>query len=97
MSIDNLDIVKRLIVEKEGGLVEFKETTGQLERGMESLCAFLNGNGGTVLFGVNDKGKIIGQDVSDKTKRDIADAINRLEPVAAVHISYAPLPDSEKK
>lgn len=97
MSIDNLDIVKRLIAEKEGGLVEFKETTGQLERGMETLCAFLNGNGGTVLFGVNDKGKIIGQDVSDKTKRDIADAINRLEPVAAVQISYAPIPDSEKK
>ena len=97
MSIDNLDIVKQLIAEKENGHVEFKETTGQLERGMETLCAFLNGEGGTVLFGVNDKGKIIGQDVSDKTKRDIADAINRLEPVTAVHISYAPLQNSEKK
>ena len=97
MSIDNLDIVKRLIAEKECGRVEFKETTGQLERGMETLCAFLNGEGGTVLFGVTDKEKIIGQDVSDKTKRDIADAINRLEPVAMVQISYAPLPDSEKK
>ena len=97
MSIDNLDIVKRLIAEKECGRVEFKETTGQLERGMETLCAFLNGEGGTVLFGVTDKEKIIGQDVSDKTKRDIADAINRLEPVAMLQISYAPLPDSEKK
>lgn len=97
MIIEDLDIVKRLIAEKEGGLVEFKETTGQLERGMETLCAFLNGNGGTMLFGVNDKGKIIGQDVSDKTKRDMAEAINRLEPVAMVQISYAPLPDSEKK
>lgn len=97
MIIEDLNIVKRLIAEKEGGLVEFKETTGQLERGMETLCAFLNGNGGTVLFGVNDKGKIIGQEVSDKTKRDIAEAINRLEPVAVVQISYAPLPDSEKK
>ena len=97
MIIENLDIVKRLIDEKENGQVEFKETTGQLERGMETLCAFLNGNGGTVLFGVNDKGKIIGQEVSDKTKRDMAEAINRLEPVAMVRISYAPLPDSEKK
>ena len=96
MSIDNLDIVKGLIAEKECGRVEFKETTGQLERGMETLCAFLNGEGGTVLFGVTDKGKIIGQDVSDKTRRDIADAINRLEPVAMVQISYVPLPDSEK-
>lgn len=97
MIIEDLDIVKRLIAEKEGRLVEFKETTGQLERSMETLCAFLNGNGGTVLFGVNDNGKIIGQDVSDKTKRDMAEAINRLEPVAMVQISYAPLPDSEKK
>jgi ATP-dependent DNA helicase RecG len=97
MSIDNLDTVKQLIAGKECGRVEFKETTGQLERGMETLCAFLNGEGGTVLFGVTDKGKIIGQEVSDKTRRDIAEAINRLEPVAMVQISYAPLPDSEKK
>lgn len=97
MGIDNLNIVEVLTAEKESGRVEFKETTGQLERGMETLCAFLNGEGGTVLFGVNDKGKIIGQEVSDKTKRDIADAINRLEPVAAVQISYAPIPNSEKK
>ena len=90
MSIDNLDIIKRLIAEKECGRVEFKETTGQLERGMETLCAFLNGEGGTVLFGVTDKGKIIGQDVSDKTKRDIADAIRRIEPFATVEVSYTP-------
>lgn len=67
MIIENLDIVKRLIDEKENGQVEFKETTGQLERGMETLCAFLNGNGGTVLFGVNDKGKIIGSERQDQT------------------------------
>ena len=97
MSIDNLETAKRLIAEKEHSQVEFKETTGQLERGMETVCAFLNGEGGTVLFGVTDKGKIIGQDVSDRTRRDIAEAVNRLEPVADVHISYVPLPDCEKK
>ena len=37
MNIDNLDIVKQLITGKESGQVEFKETTGQLERGMETL------------------------------------------------------------
>ena len=81
---------------KENGQVEFKETTGQLERGMETLCAFLNGEGGTVLFGVTDKGKIIGQDVSDKTKRDIADAIRRIEPFATVEVSYTEIPDTGK-
>lgn len=43
MSIDNLDIVKELIAGAESDTVEFKETTGQLERGVETLCAFLNG------------------------------------------------------
>ncbi len=43
MSIDTLDIVKELIADTENGRLEFKETTGQLERAMETLCAFLNG------------------------------------------------------
>lgn len=85
MKIDNLEILNGLIAGAEGETVEFKETTGQLERGMETLCAFLNGTGGTVLFGVTDKGKIIGQEVSDKTKRDIAETIrdesSRLRPL----------------
>ena len=97
MNIDNLDIVKQLIADKENGQVEFKETTGQLERGMETLCAFLNGEGGTVLFGVTDKGKIIGQEVSDKTKRDIAEAISRIEPSAFIQVFYVPVPENEKK
>lgn len=46
MNIDNLDIVAELITKKENEQVEFKETTGQLERGMETLCAFLNREGG---------------------------------------------------
>jgi predicted HTH transcriptional regulator len=53
MKIDNLEILNGLIAGAEGGTVEFKETTGQLERGIETLCAFLNGTGGTVLFGVS--------------------------------------------
>ena len=58
METDNLSIIQNLIAGKEGGKVEFKQTTGQLERGMETLCAFLNGEGGTVLFGVKDNGKM---------------------------------------
>lgn len=97
MKIDDLEVIKRLIAQTENEQVEFKETTGQLERGMETLCAFLNGEGGTVLFGVTDKGKMIGQDVADATKRGIADAINRLEPTATVQVSYISLPDNNKK
>ncbi len=76
--------------------MEFKESTGQLDRGMETLCAFLNGNGGTVLFGVTDKGQIIGQEISDKTKRDIAEAIRRIEPSAPVEVTYIEIPETNK-
>lgn len=88
--------IKKLTCRMETGQVEFKETTGQLERGMETLCAFLNGTGGTVLFGVNDKGKIIGQEVCDKTKRDIAEAIRRIEPFASIEVSYTAISDTNK-
>ncbi len=96
MNIDSFDRVKELITQSESDSIEFKETTGQLERGMETLCAFLNGSGGIILFGVNDKGKVIGQELGDKTKRDIAEAIRRIEPFAKVDVSYINIPDSKK-
>ena len=61
MNITNIDDIRKLASGDEGGRTEYKLITGQLERGMETLCAFLNGEGGTVLFGVADNGKIIGQ------------------------------------
>lgn len=96
MKINNLEDIRRLIVQNENEQVEFKETTGQLERGMETLCAFLNGTGGTLLFGITDKGKIIGQEVADSTKRNIAEAISRLEPLSEIQVSYIALLDSDK-
>ena len=98
MELETLDNIKGLIAsDTETDKIEFKETTGQLERGMETLCAFLNGEGGTVLFGVTDKGKVTGQDVAGKTKETIGEAISRLEPNASVQVFYVPIPDSEKK
>ena len=97
METDNLNIIQNLVADKEGGKVEFKQTTGQLERGMETLCAFLNGEGGAVLFGVKDNGAIIGQVVSDKTKREIAEAIRLIEPFAAITVSYADIPGTGRQ
>ena len=97
METDNLNIIQNLVADKEGGKVEFKQTTGQLERGMKTLCAFLNGEGGAVLFGVKDNGAIIGQVVSDKTKREIAEAIRLIEPFAAITVSYADIPGTGRQ
>ena len=87
-----------LVTSKESNTLEFKETTGQLTRGMESGCAFMNStNGGYLLFGVSDKGKIIGQEVSDKTKKEIAGALKKFEPGIFADIQYIPIPTHEGK
>lgn len=61
MDID-LNHIQHLAECHEGVDVEFKETTGQLDRGMETLCGMLNGTGGIVIFGIKNSGKIIGQE-----------------------------------
>lgn len=57
----NYQDIERIAELEEGSNLEFKESTGQLDRSMETLCAFLNGDGGNILYGVKDNGKIIGQ------------------------------------
>lgn len=45
----------------EGVITEFKEANnGLLKSSFETICAFLNRNGGHIFLGVNDDGKIIG-------------------------------------
>lgn len=75
-----------LVQEGEGQALELKRSTGELKEGMQSLCAFLNGVGGMLLFGVRPDGAVEGQDVSDQTLRDIAQAADRFEPPAHVSI-----------
>lgn len=93
----NVEDIKHLISSGESNSLELKETTGQLSRGMESGCAFMNSSqGGYLLFGVTDKGNIIGQEVSDKTKRDVAEALKKFEPMALADIQYVAIPDNHK-
>ncbi len=75
-----------LVKQGEGPALEFKRSTGELKEGMQTLCAFLNGSGGRVLFGVRPDGTINGQEVSDQTLRDVAQASDRFEPPAHVSI-----------
>ncbi|HEV3257669.1 MAG TPA: ATP-binding protein [Gemmataceae bacterium] len=80
----NLEQLRRLIVAGESDRLEFKKSTGDLKGGIESLCGFLNGQGGRVLFGVTARGRILGQDISDTTLQDVARDISRLEPPASI-------------
>lgn len=58
--------VTRLAKEGEGPAVEFKRSTGELKEGLQTICAFLNGSGGVVLFGVRSDGTIEGQQTVDR-------------------------------
>jgi ATP-dependent DNA helicase RecG len=71
--------IKTLIAQGEGISLEFKTCRDQLTRDVyESVCAFLNRHGGTVLLGVNDAGKIIGiaPDAVGRICRDFVTAVN---------------------
>lgn len=56
--------------------IEFKKTTGELKEGITSLASMLNKNGyGTLYFGVKDNGDVVGQQMGDRTLREISQAI----------------------
>jgi|WetSurMetagenome_2_1015567.scaffolds.fasta_scaffold54164_1 ATP-dependent DNA helicase RecG len=85
--------LKVLVARGESERLEFKKTTTQLNAAFETVCAFLNGKGGTVLIGVTSEGKITGQDVTDNTRQEIANHIAKLEPSAQakINIDYVPI------
>ena len=80
--------VEKLIADDEGGVVEVKETTGQRVEACRTLCAFLNGKGGSVVFGVTKKGELTGQLVSDETKQTLARAFYDFEPGTEIGVEY---------
>ena len=60
----------------ESEKLEFKKSTAELKAAMLSLCAMLNKSGsGTLFFGVKNNGDVIGQQIADKTLRDISQAV----------------------
>jgi len=73
----------KLVAGGESNTVELKKSTAQLRRAVETLCGMLNGNGGKVLIGVTPGGRIVGQEISDKTLREVADVLGKFEPPAA--------------
>ena len=91
----DFDEAKRLIQSGESEVLEFKKSTAELRSAGETLCAFLNGTGGTVIIGVTPRGRISGQVVADSTQVDIATIVRKLEPARSIDLSFVPIPGSE--
>ena len=81
----------------ESEKLEFKKTTAELKEGIISISAILNKHGGGELyFGVRNDGTPVGQMISDKTLRDISQAIsNHLEPKVYPQIKEVAIDDKQ--
>ncbi len=84
---DTLASLQSLVAQGESETLELKRSTAELRRAGETLCAFLNGDGGKVLIGVGPDGRFIGQEVADTTLRDVAAMLGRFEPPARVQVA----------
>ncbi len=74
-----MERIASLIKQGEGISVEFKESRMALNRNVyETVCAFLNRHGGTILLGVSDNGQVtcVDPSVALQIKKDFVNTMN---------------------
>lgn len=92
--------IQDLIRQGEGITTEFKTCRNQLNRDIyETVCAFLNRLGGTLLLGVKDSGEVQGvaPDAIQQIKKDFVTAINNPQKlIPATYLSVDKVEVNEK-
>lgn len=77
--------IKEILSSGESMIVEFKQSHTKLNKDVfESVCAFLNRNGGHLFLGVEDKGNVIGiaPEAIDKVKKDFVTSMNNPQKIS---------------
>jgi schlafen family protein len=92
----NLSELQPIAAAGKGPRLELKRSTGELRRGVEAVYALLNGKGGRVVIGVAPDGEIVGQQVSDKTMREVAQELAAFDPPAKVAVTASPSARGER-
>ena len=86
--------IEAIISRDESRVLEVKKTTGELYAGMQSGCAFLNTEGGWLFFGIHPTTlKILGQDVVDKTRQEVAHEMTKFSPAIDLYAQYIDVPE----
>lgn len=92
--LENLPLhLLNVINKKENSTTEFKEAKRALPKSLfETVCAFLNRNGGNIFLGISDNGKVTGVDKEfiDKMKKDFINLCNnpeKIEPTVYLNIN----------
>lgn len=81
--------LKDLLKEGESETIEFKPSLSQMDKITQSISAFSNTKGGTVVIGVSDKGEILGVDIGKNTIESLANQIKQnTDPMAypSIHV-----------
>ncbi len=86
-------LIKNLIKAGESNQLEFKQVIRRDIAG-KTICAFLNGTGGQILFGVTDDKKITGVSDAEKWVTQLRDYLNKnIVPDAPVMVSLENIGD----
>ena len=87
----NLPELEALVAAGESATLELKQSTADKERACRTLCAFANGEGGRLFFGVTPAGKPVGQQVTDRTIEELAQAFRGFEPPVLPKVERIPV------
>jgi hypothetical protein len=71
------DEVDKIISNDEGQRTEFKTSFAEEKEAIQTLCAFANAEGGTVLFGVTEKGERKGVSLGHNTLENFANKLRK--------------------
>lgn len=85
--------IMEIAARDESRVLELKQSTGELYKAMTSACAFLNTDGGWLFFGVTPKLQVLGQNVTDPTRQELAMALRKIEPAIDIPAQYVELED----
>ena len=82
---------------KETERIEFKKSTSELKPGVISIASMLNKNGyGELYFGIRNDGSVCGQQIGEKTTRDVSVAIkDNIKPNIVPSIETITMDDKE--
>ena len=80
-----------MVTAGESETVEFKSTTGTRREAAMTVCAMLNQQGDRVLFGVSPEGRMVGQQVSERTIEEVTAEFARIDPPAFPEIERIPV------
>ena len=92
--------IQNLLSQGEGLRCEFKEAYDSLPKNLfETVCAFLNTDGGTILLGVNNRGNITGvkEDAVEKLKKDLANLSNNSQKISPPYLLFPEVIETEGK